>query len=77
MNHRGLRLTNTNGGWFRRPTLQLSTVRLPFYIDDEKYETCLFSADDCQVIDRYATLDEAVIGHASYSAKYGLTNAGV
>lgn len=77
MNHRSLNLTSTNGGWFRKPTLKLSTVRLPFYIGDEKYESCLFSVGDSQVIERYATLDEAVMGHASYSAKYGLTNVGV
>ena len=77
MNQRRLKLTSTNGGWFRNPTLRLSTVSLPFYIDDEKYETCLFGPSDSQVIERYTTFDEAVIGHATYSVKYGVTNVGI
>lgn len=72
---RGLKLTTTNGGWFRKPTLELSTVKLPVYVGDERYETCLFSVSgENHVVDRYYSFDEAVIGHASYSARYGVTH---
>ena len=75
MEQRRFKLTTTDGGWFRKPTLELSTVKLPVYVDNEKYETCLFSVGgDSHIVARYEFLDEAVLGHASYSARYGLTN---
>lgn len=56
-----------------RPTLKLSTVVLPMAMDfgnGEKYhyETCLFSLDssDSSVLERYETLDQAVIGHEKW-----------
>lgn len=63
----------------------LSTVELPItasmirmgfanMLDDYRYESCLFTAnDDSDVLARYTSRQEAIAGHKALSKKYGLT----
>lgn len=58
----------------------LSTVELPdfgFPEDDSRharyrYESCLFTPSESQVVARYQTLSEAVEGHTRLAKKYNL-----
>ena len=57
---------------FKAPTVELSTTHLPLLVDNFMYETCLFTVDESEVLDRYATLGEALANHARLERKYGL-----
>ena len=68
-------LLSNNAKCFKAPTVELSTVKLPSYARyAPKYESCLFSADDSEVLAQYHTLSQAVEGHAKLAIQYGLTN---
>ena len=65
------------GMGYYQPTVRLSTIILPMSFDygdgkQTRYETCLFSGSDSEVIDRYETLEEAVRGHEKYRREYRL-----
>jgi hypothetical protein len=54
-------------------SIELSTVRLPSFSHDAwPYESCLFVKQDSEVLCRYASLDEAVLGHNKLAKQYGL-----
>lgn len=59
-------------GWLfprAHATFRLSTVELP---GGDGYETCLFIKDSVSdVIERYYTIDEAIVGHYHYAKYYG------
>ena len=66
---------SSDGGLFTLETIRLSTVEMPNIPGMDfgyKYESCLFSENGSEVIDRYQTLDEAVAGHAALCKRYGL-----
>ena len=64
-----------NGGLFRKATIGLSTVELlpipsilPYH-----YESCLFSNNGSEVLARYETEVEAIIGHEKLRQQLGLS----
>ena len=66
---------SSDSGWFTIETIRLSTVEMltiPGMDFGYRYESCLFSENGSEVVDRYQTLDEAVAGHAALCRKYGL-----
>lgn len=70
---RHIHLVNDNGGWFCKPTMKLSTIKLPIEHDGINYESCLFHKEGAtQIIERYCTFDDAVFGHVAHAAKYNL-----
>ena len=72
---RPLHLINDNRGWFCKPTMKLSTVKLPLELDGIVYESCLFhTAGATQIIERYSTFDDAVFGHVAHATQYNLPN---
>jgi hypothetical protein len=59
-------LVTTNAGWFRKPTAELCTTEMPKIQGFDlgyAYESCLFVADDSEVLARYQFLSEAIAGH--------------
>ncbi len=64
-------------GWFIfseiRRSFRLSTVELPL---GHGYETCVFDNDRryCDVVGRYDTEAEAILGHFEHMKRYGLTS---
>ena len=58
---------------FRPATVELYTSRMPqvFRINYE-YETCIFTNNDSEVLDRYNSLSDAIEGHIKLSKKYNL-----
>lgn len=76
---RRFQLINNNGRWFSGPTVELRTTEMPdiAWIGlnlGYKYESCLFSGRDSEVLARYDELSEAVDGHHELSQKLNLTN---
>ena len=66
---------SSDGGLFSLTTISLSTVEIPNIPGMDfgyRYESCLFSENGSEVVDRYQTLDQAVAGHAALCRKYGL-----
>lgn len=61
-------------GWLfprTHATFRLSTVELPEEYG-YGYETCIFKQNgDSDVIERYYTIDEAIVGHYHYAKYYG------
>lgn len=65
------------GMGYYEPTVLLSTIILPIQISNGdgiacQYETCLFAGRGSEVLERYATLEEAVQGHERYRREYRL-----
>ena len=60
--------------WFYPPDVSLSTVELDRRIyEDTPYESCIFFANgNSEVLQRYATQEEAVRGHIEYERQYNL-----
>jgi len=67
--------SNNRNIWKLKPaTIELSTVRLPFRESGGIYETCLFTKDEFEVLERYKTVDDAILGHRRYEKQYGVTD---
>ena len=69
-------LDTNNGGWLRPATIRVSTVEMPRIKDFDfgyRYESCLFTGSDSEVLERYNTVSEAVQGHRRLTVQYGLT----
>ncbi len=69
-------MISDNGGWLKPATVTLSTVKMPEIkgIDlGYRYESCLFTKGDSEVLARYDTVADAVLGHRDLSTDYGLT----
>ena len=49
------------------------TSHLSIYVNINNFESCLFTADDSNVIARYHTWEEAVKNHKILAEKYNLT----
>lgn len=64
-------LDSNNGRVFRAATVRVSTIQLPLEIDGKLYETCLFTPGECEVLDRYEYLSEAVAGHHNHCRRMG------
>lgn len=67
-----MNLKSDNSRIFKPATVLLSTVRLPMSLNGKWYETCLFTGDESEVIDRYETAAEAVAAHERYKKQYGV-----
>lgn len=67
-------LINTNGSILHKPSVEVSTIKLPVIHGTNWYETCLFTEGDSDVTRRYKTLAEAVAGHQEECAKYKCEN---
>lgn len=70
-------LVSDDSVWMFPADVQLSTVELDFGrllgLDDYNYESCLFFINgDSDVVARYATKEEAIVGHTELEKKYGL-----
>ena len=69
-------MISNNGGIFKEPTIELSTVELPkvpgFDIGKWTYESCLFSPNESEVLARYQTRSEAIAGHVKLEKKFNL-----
>jgi spore coat polysaccharide biosynthesis protein SpsF (cytidylyltransferase family) len=69
-------LISDNAGWIRPASVVLSTVEMPRIKDFDfgyRYESCLFTGSDSEVLERYNTVSEAVRGHRELTRRYGLT----
>ena len=53
-------------------TLKLSTVFIDFPGVPKYYESCLFGHKDSEVLAKYSTLSEAVLGHNEFATQLGL-----
>jgi hypothetical protein len=71
-------MISDNGGVFKQASIELRTTEMPRFRGmpaiPYRYESCLFSPSDSEVLGRYDTLSEAVEGHNRLSEKYGLSN---
>ena len=71
-------MTSDNGGVFKEASIKLCTTEMPRFRGmpavPYRYESCLFSPSDSEVVGRYDTLAEAVEGHKRLSEKFGLSN---
>jgi hypothetical protein len=70
-----MQLINNNCGMFRAPTIELRTTEMPrsiAHLIDYRYESCLFTTGDSEVLSRYNTLSDAVQGHLKLARKYNL-----
>lgn len=68
-------MISDNGGWLKPATVVLSTVKMldiPNIDLGYRYESCLFTKGDSEVLARYDTVADAVLGHRDLSADYGL-----
>lgn len=63
-----------NGGILTPKTIELSTVEMPHVSATVgyRYETCVFTAIDSEVLERYDTLVDAIKGHARWCDVMGL-----
>lgn len=67
--------TNDVFGIIRGDAVALSTVELPYFgigPNEFRYESCLFTATDSEVLRRYKTKREAIAGHERLAKKYKL-----
>lgn len=70
-----MQLINDNRGMFRAPTIELRTTEMPrsiAHLMDYRYESCLFTSEDSDVLARYNTLSDAVQGHFELARKHRL-----
>ena len=59
--------------WFYPPDISLSTVELISNYHTDSYETCIFySNGNSEVLKRYMTQEDAVLGHIEYERQYNL-----
>jgi hypothetical protein len=68
-------MISNNGGVFKEPTIELSTVELPHVPWIEfgyMYESCLFSSGESEVLALYQTRSEAIAGHVELAKKFNL-----
>jgi len=68
-------MISNNGGIFKEPTVELSTVELPQLPGFDlgyTYESCLFSPGESEVLARYQTRTEAIAGHVELAKKFNL-----
>jgi hypothetical protein len=68
-------MVSNNAGWLCPASIELSTVEMPRMVKFDlgyRYESCLFTSKDSEVVARYNTLTDAVEGHERLSKKYGL-----
>lgn len=68
-------MISNNGGIFKEPTVELSTVEMPRMpgIDlGYTYESCLFSPRESEVLARYQSRSEAIAGHVALEKKFKL-----
>jgi hypothetical protein len=74
MRQKRWQLVSDDHVWFYPPDISLSTVELASFVYiNTPYETCVFYANgDSEVLNRYATQEEAVLGHIKYEQQYKL-----
>jgi hypothetical protein len=74
MRQKRWQLVSDDHVWFYPPDISLSTVELvSFAYQDTPYETCVFYANgDSEVLKRYKTQEDAVLGHIEYERKFNL-----
>lgn len=69
-------LISNNAGIIERATITLSTVEMPkdWFTDfGYQYESCIFlSNGESDVVARYETLHEAIVGHQRLSEELGV-----
>jgi hypothetical protein len=68
-------MISNNGGVFKAPTIELSTVELPHvpgFGFGYTYESCLFSPGESEVLARYQTRAEAIAGHIELEKRFKL-----
>ena len=69
-------MISNNGGIFKEPTIELSTVELPRMPGFDGglwiYESCLFSPGESEVLARYQTRSDAIAGHVALEKKFNL-----
>lgn len=60
--------------WMYPADISLSTVELDSRVyKDTPYETCVFYANgESEVLKRYATKEDAIVGHLEYEREYNL-----
>jgi len=69
-------LISDNAGWIRPASVVLSTVQMPDIKGFDigyRYESCVFSKGDSEVLARYNTVADAVRGHKKFEHELGLT----
>lgn len=68
-------MISSNAGFFRPASVELCTTEMPKLVVGSlgyRYESCLFSVGDSDVLGRYETLSEAVQGHFDLARKHKL-----
>lgn len=66
-----LLLKSNNYILFKGATVLVSTVKLRTINSIIKYETCVFTEDESDVIDEYDNMLDAIKGHNKHSYEYG------
>lgn len=72
---KNFQLINSNAGIFRGASLELRTTEMPSIVWDSlgyRFEFCLFSTGDSEVVGRYNNLSDAAQRHFNLSRKYNL-----
>ena len=70
-----MQLISTNAGIFRPASIELRTTEMPRSLVETlgyRFESCLFSVSDSDVLARYNTLSDAVQGHVDLARKHKL-----
>lgn len=69
-----LHLVTNNAGWFREPTIEISTISIPEHPGGLKFETVIKTNAGVDDLERYQTMAEAVSGHQAWSRRYRCLN---
>lgn len=68
-------ISNNRKGFFNPPTIELRTTEMPRLANFDlgyRYESCLFTSTDSDVMGRYNNLADAIAGHVALCKQYGL-----
>lgn len=66
--------SNDKSSLFGDPNVVVSTIESTMFLDVDsmyKFETCIFTQSDSEVVERYETEIEAIAGHQKYKKMYG------
>lgn len=68
-------MTSHNGSAFEEGNIVLSTVMLPTLRGSKCYESCIFVDGDSEVLAKYSSISEAVLGHIELTKKFNLKDS--
>jgi hypothetical protein len=69
-------MISDNSGVFKEATVTLSTIEMPKISGFDlgyTHESCLFSHGESEVLARYQTRSDAIVGHITLEKKFSLS----